>query len=247
MSMMNKRFLFSRLLRDEEAPGAAGGGGGGGGAGDPNPGGTPNTPPGGTPAPAWHDSIQDESLKAYITGKGFKDAGEAAKALQEAETRAALPENADAYALPVPDGGDKAFASEASKWMLEAGIPVAQAQALAAKWNAYAASQQQAQDTARQQRDETEVGDLKKEWGAQYDANVELGRRAARAFLGKPDEAAGALQRIESALGAGATLKLFHNIGKHLGEGSLTPGDGSGNPASEKTLEELMYPTMAKK
>src|SRR5690606_13670120 len=111
---------------------------------------------------------------------GFKDAAEAAKALQDLEGKTAIPESPDAYALPVPDGQGKEFATEAAKWMLEAGIPVAQAQTLATKWNEYAVAQQQAADQARQQQDEADTDALKKEWGGQYDANIELGRRAVR-------------------------------------------------------------------
>lgn len=243
--MRIKRHLLARLLREAANP--DGGAGGGDGAAT-----TPEAPAGEQqPTPAWHDSIQDEGLKAFIAGKGFKDAGEAAKALQDMEGKAAVPETADAYALPVPDGQDKAFAGEAAKWMHEAGIPVAQAQALATKWNEYAAAQQQAADQARQQQDETDMSALKKEWGQQHDANIELGRRAVRAFVGQGDEAAGLLDKIEAAIGAAETFKLFHRIGKHLGEGSLTPeggdsGGGSSNPADpEAARAARMFSSMS--
>lgn len=249
MHTLSKRFLFARLLRDAANP-DGGAGGGDAGATPSADSGAPATPSADsqTPTPAWHDSIQDEGLRQFIAGKGFKDASEAAKALQDMEGKTAVPESPDAYALPVPEGQDKAFASEAAKWMHEAGIPVAQAQALATKWNEYAATQQQAADQARQQQDEADMTALKKEWGPQHDANIELGRRAVRAFVGQGDEAAGLLDKIETAIGAAETIKLFHRIGKHLGEGSLTPEGGSGGssvPADpEAARAARMFPSM---
>ncbi|MGE4334973.1 MAG: hypothetical protein AB7E55_03235 [Pigmentiphaga sp.] len=243
---MNKRFLLARLLRNTEGEGGGGGDGGAGAQATPPAAASATPPPDPTPTPAWHESIQDEGLKAFIAGKNFKDAGEAAKALQDLEGKTAPPESAEAYALPVPEGGDKTFATEAAKWMHEAGIPVAQAQALATQWNAYMASQQQAADVARQQQDEAGTKALKAEWGGQYDANVELGRRAVRTFVGQGDEAVGMIEKIESALGAAETLRLFQRIGKHLGEGSLTPEGSANGAGTEKGLAELMYPTMQK-
>lgn len=248
MHALNKRFLFARLLRNEAA------------ADTPPAGGAaaveaPATPPAATPAvnpgadsqvtaPAWHESIQDAGLKAFIEGKGFKDAGEAVKALQDLEGQTAKPESADAYKLPVPDGQDGAFATEAAKWMHEAGIPVAQAQALATKWNEYQAGQAAAADLARQQQGEADVAALRKEWGGQYDANVELGKRAVRTF-GADEQT---LEKISKALGDGETLRLFHRIGKHLGEGTLIPAGGergATTPANPETARAArMFPSM---
>jgi len=196
------------------------------------------TPPA---APAWHDSIADENLKAFITGKGFKDAGEVARSLQALESKSAVPESADAYKLPVPEGADAAFAGQAAKWMLEAGVPVAAAQKLAGQWNAYMAAQAQAADAQRAAQGEADVAALKTEWGNQYDANVELGRRAVRTF--GIDE--GTLEGISGALGDAATLKLFQSIGAKLGEATLVPAGAGGQAAGKApSLEELMFPTM---
>jgi len=192
--------------------------------------------------PAWYDSIADDGLKAFIAGKGFKDASEAAKSLQELEGKTAVPESADAYQLPIPNGADTAFAQEAAKWMHEAGIPVSAAQALAEKWNGYMAAQAQAAEQHRAHQGEADIAALKSEWGNQYDANVELGRRAVRTF--GIDE--NALDSISTALGDAQTLRLFQRIGSHLGEATLLPsGSGSGQSASdEATLEALMFPSM---
>ena len=232
---LNKRRLFARALRNE-AP-AGGGGEGGGGA-------TPVTPPAQTQttAPAWHESIQDEGLRQFIQGKGFKDAGEAAKALHELEGKTAVPESPDAYKLPVPDGQDAKFAQQVAGWMHKAGIPAAQAQALAEQWNAYQADQQQAAELARQQQGEADVAALKKEWGGQFEANAELGRRAVRTF----GIDAGALEKISGALGDAETLRLFQRIGKHLGEGTLTPGAAGGSDQPTQSIADRWYPSTNK-
>lgn len=248
MHVLNKRFLFSRLLRNEapaDTPPA------GGAPAAEAPAARPAAPPAVSPgadsqvtAPAWHESIHDAGLKAFIEGKGFKNAGDAVKALQDLEGQTAKPDSADAYKLPVPDGQDGAFATEAAKWMHEAGIPVAQAQALATKWNEYQAGQAAAADLARQQQGEADVAALRKEWGGQYDANVELGKRAVRTF-GADEQT---LEKISKALGDGETLRLFQRIGKHLGEGTLIPagGDRGANPPgnSDAARAARMFPSM---
>lgn len=239
MPVLNKHRLFSRLLRQEATEGGEGGGGatppveGQGAAGPAAPG----------TQPAWHDSIQDEGLKAFISGKGFKDASEAAQALQELEGKTAIPESPDAYQLPVPEGQDAAFATEAAKWMHEAGVPAAQAQVLAEKWNEYAATQQQAAEVERQQQSEADMNSLRKEWGSQYDANAELGRRAVRTFGIEEDS----IEKISLALGDAETLRLFARIGKNLGEGTLTPDSSASQGGAEKSIEEVFYPSMTKK
>ncbi|WP_157929742.1 hypothetical protein [Orrella dioscoreae] len=242
---LNKRALFARMLRNE-AP--SDGGQGGNGATPPA-----ETPPAVTPpansqttAPAWHESIEDEGLRKFIEGKGFKGAGDAAKALQDLEGKTAVPDSVDAYQLPVPEGQDKAFSQVAAGWMHKAGIPVAQAQTLAAAWNQHQAEQQQAADLARQQQGERDVSGLKKEWGGEYDANTELARRAVRTF-GADEQT---LEKISQALGDGETLRFFHRIGKHLGEGTLIPAGGErGNaqPADpEAARAARMFPSMKK-
>lgn len=244
---LNKRRLFARLFQQADEGNQAGGGA----AGAATPAGDQGVSAGEqqqtqATAPAWHESIQDEGLKAFIAGKGFKDAGEAVKALQDAEGKTAVPESPDAYKLPVPEGQDGAFAQQAAAWMHETGVPVAQAQALAEKWNAYQADLQQQADVARQQRDEADVGALRKEWGGQYDANVELGRRAVRSFVGQGEDAAAHLEKIETALGAAETFRLFHRIGKHLGEGTLAPASAATSGGGADSLADLLYPSMKK-
>jgi len=184
----------------------------------------------------WTQSIADEGLRQFVEGKGFKDVAEAAKALQELEGRYAVPKTADEYQLPVPQGDDGAFAKQAAGWMHEAGIPAAAAKQLAEKWNAFAASQVQAQQVAQQQAGEKAINELRAEWGGQYDANVELGRKAMRTF-GVPPEV---VDKLAGAAGDAQVIKVFKSIGAAMGESTLNPGasgssnqQGTGNTMSD--------------
>jgi hypothetical protein len=77
-----------------------------------------------------------------------------------------------------------------------------------------------------------EVEALYAEWGAtgEKDKNIELSRRAARTFIPHetPEQLAETLNKIEGAIGAAATLKLFASIGNGLGEHNFIQGDGNG-------------------
>lgn len=241
-----------------------------GDGGQGNPGGAPagqTTPPadGGNPPPAgqatppanpqnsatpWTDAIADPELKTWVAGKNFKDAGEAAKALREMEGKFAIPAKPEDYGLEVPQGQDGAFAKTAAGWFHKHGIPAAAAKGLVADWNTFVASQQQATDTAKQQKGEQELNTLRGEWGQQYETNVELGRRAMRTF-GVPVEM---IDSLAGKMGDAQTLRLFHSIGKAMSEGTLNPGTpaGGGNGQSaegdpDAARAARMFPSMAKK
>jgi hypothetical protein len=69
-----------------------------------------------------------------------------------------------------------------------------------------------------------EMQQLQQEWGKDYDANIEAGRRAARQF--GADEAI--LSKMEGALGTKGMLQFFAKIGKGMGEDSFVDGSGGG-------------------
>jgi len=232
----------------EETGGEGPGGGGGDGA-------TPPAQPAGDVQPApdsqnftpdWRESIADESLRAYVDGKKFKDADEAVKALHDLEAASAVPAKAEDYKLPVPEGAADEFAKKAASWMLEAGIPVAAGQKLAAKWNEAIAVQTQADATARQQKAEQEIGALKTEWGGQFEANVELGRKAMRTF-GVPVEV---IDSMAGKMGDAAVIKVFQAIGKSMSESTLNPGQeassGAARVSTEAAVAARMFPSMRK-
>lgn len=257
---MNKRFV-SRFAFMNQDPGAGGGAPGGDPAAAPAPGTAAATPapapapaaatPAPAPAPAqtdnspgaWLQSLPDAEAKAYAEQKGWKDPADAIKAMRELEGKYTVPANADEYKLPVPQGQDGAFAKQAAGWFHEAGIPVAAAQVIAGKWNEAMA----AAETQRQQQIQQEMTALKTEWGAQYDGNVELGRRVMRTFGVSGD----VIDKVSGQMGDVQVLRLFHQIGKGLSEGTLNPGSGGGgnsapaNPDAARAAR--MFPSMQPK
>lgn len=163
------------------------------------------------------------------------------------------PENAEGYTLPVPDGQDGAFAKEAAAQMAEVGLLPHQAKALAEWWNGKAAAAIEANKTATTKAEtdrvvaadaavKTEDAALKNEWQANYDANIEAGKRAVRQLF-PADKSGAALDALQGALGYGATMRLMQKLGTGLGEGTARGlGDATG-AGGQKSLEERLYPT----
>ncbi len=234
-------------LMNEAATGAADGAAAGAGTGQGGePASAATTPPAQTQnsTQPWHEAIGDAELRQYVEGKGFKDAGEAAKALRDLEASHATPDDVAAYKLPVPEGDDGKFASQAAQWMKEAGIPVGAGQKLAQQWNAFQAEQAKAAQVAQQQAGERAIADLRGEWGQQYDQNVELGRKAMRTF-GVPAEV---VEKMAGAMGDAQTIRVFQAIGKSMSESTLNPGGegGSTSPAGDEYAARAarMFPSM---
>jgi hypothetical protein len=78
---------------------------------------------------------------------------------------------------------------------------------------------------------ERDLLDLKTEWaGAEYDKNIELGRRAAKQFIPyeTQQELENTLASLEGAIGTKNMLKLWASIGQGLGEHNFVMGEGSG-------------------
>jgi hypothetical protein len=77
---------------------------------------------------------------------------------------------------------------------------------------------------------EREMTELRSEWGANYDKNTELARRAAKSFIphANADELSGFLDKIEGAIGAKAAMNLWAKIGQGFAEGEFLGGDGTG-------------------
>jgi len=106
----------------------------------------------------------------------------------------------------------------------------------------------QAAETQRVQKVEQEMGALKSEWGNEYDANVELGRRVMRNFGITAEQ----IDKISGPMGDVTTLRVFQRIGKGLSEGTLGPGGGSGSGNADpvdpdKARAARMFPSMQPK
>jgi hypothetical protein len=138
--------------------------------------------------------------------------------------RLGRPKSSDEYKLPIPDGDTGEFAKVAAGKFHELGLSAKQAQGLAEWWNATQAEMGSSQANSMAMNSEMEMEQLQKEWGPQYDANIEAGRRAARQF----GVDAPMLEKMESALGTAEMLKFFAKVGKGMGEDAIVEGSSSG-------------------
>lgn len=120
------------------------------------------------------------------------------------------------------------FHSDIVKAAHELKMPVPMAKALADKIGGFMHSRNEALDAAEaRQRQELDAS-LRKQWGPKYDQNVELGRRAAKAFgLAEAD-----LGELEAIMGTPRFVDAFYKLGTKMSEDQLvttsTPGGGFG-------------------
>lgn len=239
-------------------PGAGGGAGGGGAGGDPNAGG------GGAPAP-WFSDEQ----KPFVETKGWKAPGDAITSFQNLEklfgadkagrtvvmpkddkdvegikafhAKLGVPESADKYELPIPDGDKGEFAKTAADWFHKAGVPKTAAQAVAKNWNEFITGIVQKEQADAVAASQQELTQLKTTWGAEFDKNSEFARRFLRA-AGWDDAK---VKIYEETFGTAQMLKDFHGFGSKFqeggfaGSGGTDPTFGVSKQAAQSKLEEI--------
>jgi hypothetical protein len=140
----------------------------------------------------------------------------------------AAPEKAEDYGFVSMEGADPEFSATAQTWMHEIGVPPKMAQAIAERWNKYAAERAAADDTAYAETVAVEKGQLQAEQGAKYDAFIEEAKRGAQRF-GLDEEA---ITDLQASIGFKKTMTFLNNVGKGLGEGEFVEGNNS-----KKTFE----------
>lgn len=207
------------------------------------------------PAPeAWYNAIQDPELKGFAETKGWKDQSEVIKSYKNIEqfvgadkagrgivipkedsapeewnayySKLGRPETPDAYKLPVPDGASPEFSQHISKIMHETGLSQSQATKLATGWNDYQTKQAQAHEEQQIALENQQVEALKKEWGGNYDANIEVARNAVRQFGIDGDK----IDALQKAMGYDGALKFAHELAKKIGEDKFVGGDTNKSP-----------------
>lgn len=218
MSYFRRRFA---LFEQDGAPAA--GGGTAAPAAEPSAPTAEPTAQSHNSAPDWRESIADEDLRNYVTGKGFKDPGEAFKALRDAEAKYAAPAKPEDYQI-----GDTDFAKTASTWFHKHGVPAETAKALTTEWNQHMQAMTEQAATERMQKGERDMSALKTEWGQEFDKNVELGRQAMRKF-GLSVEF---VDKLAGETGDAETIKVFSRIGAAMSEATLNPGGAGGSGAA---------------
>lgn len=145
-----------------------------------------------------------------------------------------MPDTADKYVVPVPEGDKGDFAKVAKDWFHAANMTQSQVTKLAEFNNAYIAQRAKAQQEAVDMRNLNDVSELKKAWGNDYDANSQLVDKAAEAF--GMDQTI--LDALKQAAGPKKAMEFLHNIGKKMGaEDPDVPGIRTSGTSTAMTPE----------
>lgn len=246
-----------------EMNGAAPAAGGEGANGSVNTGGAgaPSQGTGGGNSP-WYGSFNDE-LKGYVEQKGFQGPEAVTDAYRNLEKLMGVPkerllklptaEEADKWGevydkLGRPsdpehysfdslgEGVDENFAAQMRSAFHEAGLNTNQTEKILNTYKGYVDQVNQGLETQKQEMLVKQEQNLKKEWGAAYEKNINYAKRAAKAF-GLNDEKIGKLQ---DALGLDGTLMFLQEIGSKTMEDDFVGADSQGNAFG------VMSPNVAK-
>jgi len=221
----------------------------------------------GATATSWTEGFSEE-LKGYVQNKGFKDPAavldsyrnyeklmgvpkerlvklpekeDDAAAWGEIYNRLGRPEKADDYKVEA-FGGEKD--GEVIKWAKgafhEMGLTRKQAEGFSQKLNEYVAKTMEAEKVQVEAQVKKAEEDLKREWGAAYNQNLNVAKMTAKKF-GLTEEAADA---IESVAGFGGVMKFLHGIGSATGEHGFAGGESGSSGiltpnAARAKIEEL--------
>lgn len=225
----------------------------------PNPGSMSTTTTTTTP-PSWTQGFTDE-LKGYVDAKGFKDAQTVVESYRNFEKlkgvpqerlltipekdedpswndvwkRLGRPDQPKDYNIEIPkEFGDEGFAQWAKDTLHKLNIPRKQGEELVKKWNEYTGNQIKQMQLESSNKLNQEHESLKKEWGQAYEQNVEMGKRAAKAF--GFDEST--IDALESAMGFAGVMKFMHNLQTKIGEDSFVSPSQSSSPMGKMSPEQ---------
>lgn len=206
----------------------------------------------------WVSGFSDDQ-KGYVQNAGFSGPGAVVDAYRNLEkligapkervlklpekaddpawndihSRLGKPATANDYKIEVPKGSDPAFAEWAKSTFHEVNLTSAQAEKLAAKWNEHMIGAQSAQQTEYQLKSDQEEKGLQKEWGAAFDQNINVAKRAAQAF-GLNGEM---VDKLEQAMGYAGVMKFMHTLGSKVGEDTFVRGGQSSSGFGAMTPE----------
>lgn len=221
---------------------------------------TPSAPP------EWTSGFNDE-MKGFVQNKGWKSAQEVADSYRNLEKlhgvpqdrllklpesmespdaqaiweKLGKPKDAKGYSLKVPEkGGDPKLAEWAADVFHKSNLTTDQANKVMNAWNErMGAAQAQAVENERAAAT-LAATDLRTEWGAAYDKNLNLANEAGK-VLGWD---ATKLNALKAAIGPKEALKILVDIGNSVSEskfvGGRPAGDGTVTPDQAKSeLAEL--------
>lgn len=232
--------------------GTGGGGGAGGGTGGVGGGGATGGAAGAGAAVSWTEGFDSDTL-GYVQNKGWKAPIDLVSSYRNLEKlhgvppdqiiklpkdetdadgwksvwqKLGAPDSPDKYEIPMPEaGGDEGFAKWARETFHGMNMPAGMARKLVESYNQYAASinENATKEYAAKVAADTEA--LKKKWGADYDGNIDLAKRAA-AELGLDGPK---VEALEKAMGFAGLMEFVHGLGTKLGTSdTFVGGEGKG-------------------
>lgn len=216
------------------------------------PAGNPPADGGQAPAPdaKWYSGLQDADLRGFAELKGWDTPDKAINSYRNLEKFQGLPperlakipdkddaagwtdfnkrfgwaapEDAAEYKFDVPEGQSTAYADSMRQKFKELGVPVDLGNKLVAEHNAALDAILKAEDAAFNVKAESEMAQLRAEWGGEFEKLNGLAQRAKEEFAGSFDKAT--LDIIEDVIGPAAHAKLWAAIGSKLGEAKFVDG-----------------------
>lgn len=130
----------------------------------------------------------------------------------EVYTALGRPSKADEYGF-----GDTEFAKEAAQKLYDLGITSKQATALMEFMTAQDENNKKKEADEWNESVERGINELKKEWKADYDVNLEVAKSTVRDIVEKTGFTQEELDKVEKALGTDKATKLFFAIGSQNG------------------------------
>ncbi|MBQ2168649.1 MAG: hypothetical protein II449_05315 [Prevotella sp.] len=204
------------------------------------------------------DGFKEEN-RSYVQEKGYKSADDmvtALKGLSQFEgkdlnnmvslpTDNSTPEEIAAFygKLGCPDKpegyvfgqNDTEFAKSIAPILQESGITQKQLDVLLPKWNEFVNNQNQAAVKQLEADNETATKNLKNEWGADFDANIELAKKATKALGFSADE----IDSICKVKGSAWVYKTMAKFGKAFSEDNIKGVGTSAQPNLSNPNEAL--------
>jgi hypothetical protein len=233
------------------------------GGGAPTP--TPTPAPTPSPTPAANEAWFPDEHKGYVENKGWKSPADVLTSAINLEkllgadragrtvvmpkdendvegkkaffAKLGVPETADKYELPLPEGDNGELAKVASDWFHKAGVPKAAAQQITKSWNDHIGQLVKADQDAAKAKSDADLAQLKSTWGQDAQKNEELARRGMTAYGKKAGLESDDLNALESTLGTAKMLKLFLALGQSTAEAGFG-GDGGGGFGMTKSAAQ---------
>ena len=138
--------------------------------------------------------------------------------------RLGRPQSPDQYGFNLPEGADMDLVNWFGETAHRHGLSSKQAQSLFNEWNEMSQSRMENMQHEMKVANEQQLQELKREWGSDYDTNLDAGRRAVAA-LGYDEQS---LSSLEEKMGTSEMMKLFSQIGARMGEDNFVSGNENG-------------------